>query len=73
MRTKTKVVGRLAQVLEEKKLSQADLVKLTGMNKQTVNNYVKNVRGMSAEVLYRISKALNCRMEDLIEEVEIQD
>jgi transcriptional regulator with XRE-family HTH domain len=50
--------------------SQSELAKLSGVSLRSIQMYEqrnKDINKASAETLYRISKALGCRIEDLIE------
>ncbi len=50
--------------------SQSELAKLSGVSLRSIQMYEqrnKNINKASAETLYRISKALGCSIEDLIE------
>lgn len=50
---------RLQQVLTERNLKQADLVKITGLRKQQINQYVNGEFTAKPEKLFMIAKALD--------------
>ena len=59
---------KLADLLEEKKISRYRLAESTGIRYQVIDNYYKNkVKRYDSYVLDRICAALNCSVSDIIE------
>ena len=61
---------KLKHIREERGLSQAELAKLSDTSVRTIQSYEQGIKDINkAEVLrvYRIAKALKCKIEDLIE------
>ena len=61
---------RLARLRKSTGLSQAELAKASGAGLRSIQMYEqghKNINRTSGETLYRLSLALNCAMEDLLE------
>lgn len=61
---------KIKTVREERGLSQAELAKLADVSVRTLQAYEQGTKDINkAEVLrvYRIAKALKCKIEDLIE------
>ena len=61
---------RLKELREARGLSQSELAKLADVNIRTIQSYEQGLRDINkAEVLlvYRIAKALRCKIEDIIE------
>lgn len=60
------------QTLREKSnLSRRELSKLSGISFRSLQDYEqghKNIAGMKADTLYRLSIALDCTMEELVRE-----
>ena len=59
----------LQELRLSKGLSQSQLSALAGVSKRTLEAYESGARSMlkaSGETLYKLSKALECTMEDLI-------
>lgn len=51
-------------------LSQNELARVSGVNSRSIQMYEqrhKNINKASAETVWRLAKALNCGMEDLLE------
>lgn len=57
----------LKRRLKEAGMRQVDLAIKTGYSVQAISNYALNRSYMSPEVMYTISKAVYCKMEDLYE------
>lgn len=60
----------LATIRKEQNLSQSELSKKSGVNCQMIQKYeqgTKDINKASALTLYKISKVLNCKIEDLLE------
>lgn len=61
---------KLATIRKEQNLSQSELSIKSGVNYQMIQKYeqgVKDINKASALTLYKISKVLNCKIEDLLE------
>lgn len=70
MGSKDEVIGKclLSNLLERSKMTQVDLSVITGISKQQLNRYINSDNGaMSLSNARLISKALNCKIEDLYE------
>ncbi|MDY4248732.1 helix-turn-helix transcriptional regulator [Bacteroides pyogenes] len=65
-------LNRIKDVLGEKGISQKWLAKKLNKSFSTVNAYVCNRQQPSLETLYRISKLLQVRIIDLIEDNHIK-
>ena len=60
----------LAKIRREMRLSQPQLAKKAGVSVQVIRNYEqrqRNINNATGAILWRISRALNCFMEDLLE------
>lgn len=63
-------MNKLKQRRESLGMSQADLAALTGISVRVIQNYEQGTRplnGARAITVYRISKALRCTVEDLLD------
>lgn len=61
---------KLATIRKEQNLSQSELSKKSGVNYQMIQKYeqgVKDINKASVLTLYKLSQALNCNIEDLLE------
>lgn len=63
------IFGRclLLEILEKKRMSQADLSYRTNISRSQINEYINNGRIMSFKNARIISCELGCKMEDLYE------
>ena len=62
---------RLSTLLGERRIKMAELSRMTGVSKTTINAmYHDRVRKIDYGVLERICKALDCRLSDILEYVE---
>lgn len=65
---------KLAELLEEKELNQRYVKLKTGIRSGTVNAYYHGfAKRLNVEDLDKICKALDCRIEDIIEYVPDKD
>lgn len=67
-------MSNLKRIREEKKLSQSQLSKNSGVNFQMIQKYeqgVKDINKAQGITLYNLAQALECKMEDLIEPKKI--
>lgn len=65
---------RLSSILGEKRIKMAELVRMTGVSKTTVNAmYHDKVQKIDYSVINRICKSLGCTVSDLIEYVPDQE
>lgn len=63
------IIGRcrLRFILDHRRMSQEDLVVMTGIHKSQINEYINNKRIMSLKSARIISKSCNCSIDDLYE------
>lgn len=61
-------VLKIKEILEKKQKSQVWLSQEIDVSVVSVNNWVKNKTNPSLETLYKISKVLNVKISDLIDE-----
>ena len=62
------IILSIDKQLEKLKISRYELSKRTGIQYQIIDNYYKNkVKRYDSYVLDRICKALDCKIEDIIE------
>lgn len=69
-------MSNLKRIRMENNLTQAQLAELTGINKSIIQKYEqkqRDINGAHASTIYRLSKALFCSMEEIIEVDEIKD
>lgn len=62
--------NKLKKIRTNKGLSQGGLAALTSVNVRTIQKYEqgeRNINKASGETLYKLSKALNCNIEDLLD------
>ena len=68
---------KLAQALEARNMTMYQLSKISGVRPNTVSQWAReegiDVRSVSVETLDTICRALNCRIEELIEYVPDND
>lgn len=63
---KTKIKNRLKKILEEKKMTQSELARRSGLNQATISKYVHNKIEMSLVNAYIISRCLGIDTIELI-------
>ena len=63
-------MSNLKQIRETKVISQSKLAELSGVNIRMIQHYeqgVKDINKAQAVTVYKLARALNCTVEDLIE------
>lgn len=61
---------RLSTLLGERRIKMAELTRMTGVSKTTINAmYHDRVRKIDYGVLERICEALDCKLSDIVEYV----
>ena len=64
-------MGNLKRIREARNLTQAQLAEKSGVNLRMVQYYengFKDINKAQAITLYRVAKALECKIEDILEE-----
>lgn len=64
---------KLRKIRESRQLSQGELAKLSGVNIRSIQLYEQRVNDIDkaqAQTLYKLSRALGCNVEDLLENPE---
>ena len=59
----------LKELRTKRNLSQNELGKISGVSWRTIQNYeqgIKDINKAKGETLYKLSKALKCKVEDLL-------
>ena len=64
-------MNRIKEVLKDKGISQTWLADKMGKSYNTINEYARNKRQPSIEVLFRIAEILNMEAKELIEKREL--
>lgn len=67
-------MSNLKRLREEKGLSQSQLANASGANLRMIQHYeqgVKDINKANGENLYKLSKALDCQIEDLLDKERI--
>ena len=65
---------RLSTILGERRIKMAELVRMTGVSKTTINAmYHDKVKKIDYGVLERICKVLECSLADIVEYVPEED
>jgi transcriptional regulator with XRE-family HTH domain len=65
-------MNRIKEVLKEKGISQTWLADKMGKSYNTINEYARNKRQPSIEVLFKIAEILNMEAKELIEKRDIK-
>jgi len=65
-------MNRIKEVLKEKGISQTWLADKMGKSYNTINEYARNKRQPSIEVLFKIAEILNMEAKVLIEKRDIK-
>lgn len=63
-------MSNLQNIRKEKNLSQNQLIQLSGVSRSLITKYEsgeRNINKAYAITVYKLAKALNCTMEELIE------
>jgi putative transcriptional regulator len=61
----------LSRIMGEKKLKIADVARMTGLHRNGIAKlYNEETDGIKFDTLDKLCKALNCKVEDLIEYIE---
>lgn len=66
----------LAKIRNEKNLSQSELAKKSSVSIRMIQYYetgYKDINKASGTTLYKLSKSLNCNIEDLLELNQIEE
>lgn len=67
-------MSRIAELRENKGLTQAELAQVLGVDTSTIRNLERNRSGLQAiERVINLCKALDCQAEDLIKYVEAEE
>ena len=56
----------LASILEEEKISQKELSRLTGLSESTISKYINKLQMPNMRAIINISYALNWSFEDML-------
>lgn len=63
---KEKVSNRIAEILAERKMTQSELIDLTGMYKGHLSDIIQGTRtGVTVPVAMKIAQALKLKIEDI--------
>lgn len=68
-------MNNLKKVRTACKLSQSELAKASGVSLRMIQQYeisARNINKASGETLYKLSKTLNCKIEDIIDKEKIE-
>ena len=66
-------MNRIKEVLKEKGISQTWLADKMGRSYNTINEYARNKRQPSIEVLFKIAEILNMEAKELIEKRDLKE
>jgi transcriptional regulator with XRE-family HTH domain len=66
-------MNRIKEVLKDKGISQTWLADKMGKSYNTINEYARNKRQPSIEVLFRIAEILNMEAKELIEKRNLKE
>lgn len=58
--------NNLASILEEEKISQKELSKLTGLSESTISKYINKLQMPTVRAIINISYALDWSFEDML-------
>ncbi len=66
-------MSKLQQLRHKRRLTQADLIKYTGVSKSSILKYeigANSINKASGETLLKLATVLGCQIEDILEDVE---
>ena len=66
-------MNRIKEVLKDKGISQTWLADKMGKSYNTINEYARNKRQPSIEVLFKIAEILNMEAKELIEKRNLKE
>jgi transcriptional regulator with XRE-family HTH domain len=66
-------MNRIKEVLKDKGISQTWLADKMGKSYNTINEYARNKRQPSIEVLFKIAEILNMEAKELIEKRDLKE
>ena len=66
-------MNRIREVLKDKGISQTWLADKMGKSYNTINEYARNKRQPSIEVLFKIAEILNMEAKELIEKRDLKE
>lgn len=58
----------LVRIMKRENISQRELARKANLSEATVSRYVKGTRFPNSKAMIELSKALNCRIENLTQE-----
>ena len=61
-------VKNLVRIMRRENMSQRELARKANLSEATVSRYVKGTRFPNSKAMIELSKALNCRIENLTQE-----
>lgn len=61
-------VKNLVRIMKRENISQRELARKANLSEATVSRYVKGTRFPNSKAMIELSKALNCRIENLTQE-----
>ena len=61
-------VKNLVRIMKIENISQRELARKANLSEATVSRYVKGTRFPNSKAMIELSKALNCRIENLTQE-----
>lgn len=64
------VGGNIYSRMKQQDITQRELASRVGLTEVTMSRYINGLRQPTAYALYRISRALGCKMEDLMRGVD---
>ena len=59
-------MSKIREILEEKKISQAELVRRTGISKNQISNFILAKNDITLKRAKKIADALEVKIDDLI-------
>jgi len=65
------VRNRLREIMDKRGIKQTWLAEQVGIDRSTLSSVISNKKGTNLETGMRIAKALNLKMEDIFELVDI--